>query len=657
MNVTRHGGVFYRKDSQTSNRIGESLAAHFSRLDPCGTIRSARMRDVVMAGAASSSLSATSQPLAAEDNVLLTWDGRLDNGSRIAADSKLEPHETCEDAALVARAYSALGSDLWPALVGDYAVACWDSVTRQLYLARDPFGTRPLYYYIDDSTAIWCSELTYLSEFLGEALQLDDEFIASYLLASETPERTPYRNISSVRPGYVTIIGKEEVSHRQLWNAASCAEVRLGSDAEYEARFHELFAQSVRRRLRIPGAAVAELSGGLDSSSVVCMAHQLSGEDREAREKITTVSYLYDGSETADEREFIAEVERLRGVDTHFIRDHNAVPVSSAPEAPRPCGLDLFRDTYEALQEIIERANASILLSGFGGDEITLNEEIFCPDLISLLKGGKPLAAFRSTRRWAQARKTTTARLLWTSGIWPLLPRRLQRALAPRTLFPKSWMGPALLARRRMSEQQVDQGPRRLSDVAQRRQCKALNRAVSFTSQCYHREQGCGDVTYPFLDRCLIDFMIGIPADQKLRPTENRSIHRRGMKGVLPDKIRLRKTKQGADEPLLRALSRNGSALLEIFRNAEVHKRGYIEGEAFLGELNRARHGICGFSAALARVLSLELWLQAYSRQGRPAKGGSPVSAVPVAQHVPQPRRAVAHVPHHEFVEAATERR
>lgn len=622
MNVTRHGGVFYRKDSQTLNRIGEGLEAHLSRLDPRGSIRSARARDVVMSVTAPSGLASSTRPLEAEDKVLLAWDGRLDNRSSITAACKLEPHDVREDAVLVAQAYSALGPELWPTLVGDYAVACWDSATRQLYLARDPFGTRPLYYYIDASTAIWSSELSYFVEVLGGTADLDEEYIAAYLLGVEAPGKTPYCKISSVRPGYVIAVGTDAVCHRQLWNAASCSDVRLRSDADYEARFRELFAQSVERRLRVPGTAIAELSGGLDSSSIVCMADYLTGRGQNVDGKIPTVSYVYDGSQGSDECSFVADVERFRNISTHLIEDRNIVPLFATPTACLPSFAHLFHDTFRRLRQIVQSLDASILLCGLGGDEITLSEMTLCPDLSVLFKRGAFFGAIRVAQVWAQAHKTTTAEVLWTSGISPLLPTRLQTALTPSTLFPKPWMGPALLGRVKKRPAETD-SPRVL-DLVRTHQCKQLSVAASVTSQCHYREQGCCDAAYPFLDRCLIEFLIGIPAGQKLRPTETRSLHRRAMKGILPENIRLRETKQGPAEPMLRALARDWPDLLNIFGNAEVHKQGYINGNSFLGDLIRAKHGICRFTGSLSRVLSLELWLRAHSRQRRRTTMGEP---------------------------------
>lgn len=559
-------------------------------------------------------LALPTQPVSDDNKVLLAWDGRLDNRSSIAAACEWHD-EGVEDAPLVAKAYSALGPALWSRLIGDYALACWDPVTRQLYLARDPFGTRPLYYYIDDSMAIWCSELSYFVEHFGGAPELDKEYLASYLLATEDHGKTPYRGIFAIRPGHVTCISEQNVSHRRFWSAESCDEVRLESDADYEARFRELFTQSVERRLTMPGVSIAELSGGLDSSSIVCVADQLSGVLGKDVGKIATVSYLYDGSRTSDERRFIREVEQFREARTLFLEDHNIVRLSPSM-AFRPSCLELFHDMFAGLQRTLESLGASSLLSGFGGDQVTLNEEVLCPDLISLMKRGKPFAAFRAAKNWANAHKATTMELLWTGLVGPLMSICLRRPQIPSTIFPRSWMGPVLVERLGRPERGVNRQPAGLLfDVVRGQQRKLLDEAISFTSQCYYREQGCCDVSYPFLDRCLVEFLIGIPAGQKLRPTESRSIHRRAMKGVLPEAIRLRKSKQGPDESLLRGLSRTWSDLVHMFSDAEVSKLGYIHGESFLRELFRAKHGLCSATPSLLRVLSLEFWLRGRERR------------------------------------------
>jgi asparagine synthase (glutamine-hydrolysing) len=615
MNVTRHGGIFSRQGVHNLNTDRSDLEGHLSGLDTRGTIRSARTTDVAMSIIGTSDVLLPTQPLDAGNGVILTWDGRLDNRSSIAAACELKPDNGINDAGLVAKAYSRLGPALWSSLIGDYALACWDAATKQLYLVRDPFGTRPLYYYIDDSIALWCSELSYFVERFGNALELDKEYLASYLIAIEDHGRTPYRGILSVRPGYVTCINGQNVTDCQFWNAASSGEVRMGSDADYEARFRELFAQSVERRLRVPGVSIAELSGGLDSSSIVCTIDRLSGMVGKNVRKIATVSYLYDGSRTSDERRFIKEVEQFREARTIFLEDHNMMRPAAAT-ALRPSCLDIFDDMFRGLQGMVESLDASSLLSGFGGDQVTLNEEVLCPNLFSLIKRGKLFAAFLAGRNWAHAHRTTTMELFWTGFVRPLLSVCLQKPLTPRTAFPKSWMGPVLRARLELQKRVVNPQPlERLFNPVRAQQCTMLDEAAAFTSQCYYREQGCGDVTYPFLDRCLVEFLIGIPAEQKLRPTETRSIHRRAMKGVLPEAIRLRKSKQGPDESLLRSLSHNWTDLLDMFANAEVCRLGLIHGDSFLRELVRAKHGLCSGTASLLRVLSLEFWLRARERR------------------------------------------
>lgn len=505
---------------------------------------------------------------------------------------------------------------------------------------------------------LWCSELTYFLDLLGNNVELDNDYMASYLMATEPQGKTPYRQVACVQPGYVTVVGVKDVTHRQLWSAASCISVTLESDADYEERFRELFAQSIQRRLRVPEVTIAELSGGLDSSSVVCMADRLLDASGTWKGKLQTVSYLHDGSRGADERYFIAEVEQSRNVETHLIQDRNIVPLSAARTTYLPSFASLFSETYKSLREIMESINASVLLCGLGGDEVGLSETSICPNLSRLFKRGHFLKALRASRTWAQAHKTTMAEILWTSAISPLLPIGLQRVPTPGPLFPASWMGPALATRLKSWQRHVKQGRAgRLADPVRRQQSDLLKAAASVTSQCSYRAHGCGDVTYPFLDRCLIEFLIGIPADQKLRPTESRSIHRRAMKDILPEKIRLRKTKQGPGEPLLRALARDWQAVLNIFQTSELHKRGFIDCQSFLPDLIRAKHGICPFTASLARILSLELWLRAHgSERSHTMMDKRRQFSYPPATPIHDGAERFDSV-HHSFVEASTKRR
>ena len=87
----------------------------------------------------------------------------------------------------------------------------------------------------------------------------------------------------------------------------------IGSDAEYEEHFRSVFAQSVRRRLRSDSPILAELSGGMDSSSIVCMADEIISRGQLATPRLDTLSYYDDSEPNWNERPYFSQVEEKRG--------------------------------------------------------------------------------------------------------------------------------------------------------------------------------------------------------------------------------------------------------------------------------------------------------------------------------------------------------
>lgn len=113
MNVTRHGGVFYRQDFPTSDQNDTHPGVHLSSIDLSASVRTVRSTDVIMSVSASRGGACSLQSVAVGDNVLLAWDGRLDNRSQIKKESKLDFDSVSDDdAVLLAKAYLARGHEL-----------------------------------------------------------------------------------------------------------------------------------------------------------------------------------------------------------------------------------------------------------------------------------------------------------------------------------------------------------------------------------------------------------------------------------------------------------------------------------------------------------------------------------------------------------------
>ena len=133
--------------------------------------------------------------------------------------------------------------------------------------------------------------------------ELDRDYAASFLMRGRAPGRTPYRGIFPAPTGEAILMGAQgEQSHR-FWDVPADRELHLAGDREYEEGLLHLFREAVDVRTRPHARVCAELSGGLDSSSVVSMAAQLGAD-------LTTVSFSVPGS---NDQKFIDAVERSVG--------------------------------------------------------------------------------------------------------------------------------------------------------------------------------------------------------------------------------------------------------------------------------------------------------------------------------------------------------
>jgi len=309
------------------------------------------------------------QPLVSSDGHILCWDGRLDNREDLISILRYELSEDYTDVAIVSASYRRWGNDFLPKIIGDFALSLWDSNTHTLLLARDLAGPRPLFYRSNKERIIWSSELSVLLDLAEGGLELEDEYVATYLIGRSEPGLTPYKGIRAVPPGNVIILRNGQFQIRRFWGLDPKHEIHYKSDAEYEEYFVHLFREAVRCRLRVDGPVWAQLSGGLDSSSIICMANEiLTSGDSEAS-KLETVSYVYDESTSSDERDFIRCVEEKRGRVGHYLREEDYPPLASFPDDSRvsfPDFLDCFVDRHRALCDAMRADGARVLLTGHG---------------------------------------------------------------------------------------------------------------------------------------------------------------------------------------------------------------------------------------------------------------------------------------------------
>jgi len=245
------------------------------------------------------------QPYVCVSGTVITWDGRLDNRAELINRLRDSSSIDFTDVAIVAAAYEKWGGGCFAHLIGDWALSIWNPVERSLLLAKDPIGTRHLYYSFDKNQITWSTILDPLVRFAGKTFEICEEYIAGLFAVFHAAHLTPYIGIHAVPPSASVFLqpGKHIVS--KYWDFDPEKRIRYRTDAEYEDSFRTVFAEAVRRRLRSDRPILAELSGGMDSSSIVCMADSIIARGAAESPRLDTISWYNDSHHNLDERHII----------------------------------------------------------------------------------------------------------------------------------------------------------------------------------------------------------------------------------------------------------------------------------------------------------------------------------------------------------------
>ena len=333
----------------------------------------------------------------------LTFDGRLDNHQDLASLLNI-PLETA-DSQIVLASFEHWGEGCFAKFVGDWALALWSASDRVLYLARDHAGTRSLYFEQSSQCLTWSTSLeTFFVD--GVKRNLDETYMAHYLSCQPLQGRTPYAGIRMVpaahylkfRNGVIV-----QVAHWQ-WMVKEIAHYK--ADAEYEEHFFSLFRQSVERRTGDGAPILAQLSGGMDSSSIVCMSDYIRrSAGAGGPDLLDTLSFYDDHEPELDEMPFVRTVEKQRGrrgihMESSYA-ERTFLAVNSTEARYLLPGADSSSFSREQrLGEAIGTDKYRVMLSGTGGDEVMGGVPTPLPELGDHLLSGAAMRLMKQGIAW-----------------------------------------------------------------------------------------------------------------------------------------------------------------------------------------------------------------------------------------------------------------
>lgn len=551
------------------------------------------------------------QPYISRRGFILTWDGRLDNREELIPELQSELETDPTDVAIVGAAFDCWETDCFRRFVGDWAVSVWSPEKRELVFGVDYMAVRHIFYYSKQNQIWWSTDLSPLVLLSGDRFHIDDNYIAGYFAHEPDAHLTPYREIREVPPGQFVRIRNAEARVERHWRFNPTSRIRHKTDAEYEEHFRHIFRQSVRRRLRSDSPVLAELSGGLDSSSIVCMADEIGGHSEGTFPRVETISY-YDNSEpNGDDWMYFRKIEEKRGkigIHIDVSRFGTECPSFESHEFSALPGVFGGGQRLGDEAHLIPGGACRRVISGMGGDEFLggiSDPRAHLADLIIQLRF-KSLA--EQLIAWSLVRRKPWLQLLYQSLIG-ILPTSLGRYLV-REAKIEPWIRKDFARRTRMTIKQLDVEEHFGLWLPSRRSCITgvllmARKLAKFPVEA----SALGETTYPFLDRNLIEFVLSIPASQMLRPGERRSLMSRSLIGIVPKEILSRRTKQlGVRTPML-ALTNHWPQLQQMYQASISSSLGYVNAVSLLNTVRDAQAGKVIPLIRLLRAISLEYWL------------------------------------------------
>ena len=520
----------------------------------------------------------------------LTADARIDNREDLIRQLDLAAEDPLllPDSRLILLAYARWGEDCAERLIGDFAFALWDGRRRNLFCARDPFGIKPFYYGFRNSRFLFASELRGILCLEDVPRELNEEMIANYLaLDFEDKEITFYQGLFRLPAAHAMRVDHQGLHLRCYWKPDPVRELQLNSDSEYAEAFREVFAEAVRCRLRSAFPVGSMLSGGMDSSSITCMARDLLAREGQGG-TLKTFSATFDHLPDVDEQRYQNAVIAAGGIEPHLVPMDGLGPLEKYLEGQRYgehpyAGMNYCLNW--GLHQQMRDQGVRVVLDGHGGDD-TVNHGFFY--LTELARSLRIVKFLKECRACAQMRDLPVS-TFWRDGLRPIIPgsllslwRRARSKREPEDPLSAIPIAPGLLKRTGVGERIRHAGSTtdKTSTLRQAHARAFSSGLIAFVFEALNKlSHGHSLVTrYPFYDRRLVEFCVSLPPEQKLCNGWTRMVLRRAMQGILPPEIQWRPGKTSVSSHFNEMLlGKERQLLLQTVERVSPHIAEYVD--------------------------------------------------------------------------------
>lgn len=572
------------------------------------------------------------QPMCNENGTIwITYNGEIYNYIELGQDLKSKGHifRSKTDTEVIIHAYEEWGVECIQKFNGMWAFAIWDDRKKRLFCARDRMGIKPFYYYFDKERFLFASEIKALLVNAFIERRPNDQIIWDYLVNEyvDHTEDTFFSDIKQLLPAHYLLIENKDLSIYRYWDLDPNKTLSDITDSEAAKQFYELFEESIRLHLQSDVPLGTCLSGGLDSSSIVCMVNRflytngLASKELIGQRQKTFSSCFED--KRFDERDFIQKVVKQTKVDAKYVFPDGTDLLDSMDtmiwhqDEPFP-SVRLLAQWQ--VMKLAKENGITVLLDGQGGDELLAGYHFFFqPYFEYLLKTFKLNSLVKEIRFYSNLYKR------------PKIPifKDLLRFVIPDTILKLrkyilnkmendknicSWINKDFSEQyknKTSSSSSLLKDPFKLCiyKYLTKYRLPSLLRYEDRNSMAFSLE-----ARVPFLDYRLVEFTFSLPNIQIVRNGMTKFVLRNAMRNLIPEMIRNRTDKMGFVVPEDYWLQKlNKKQMLDIFTSRNFLQRGYFNHSQLLKHYELYCSGQEGLNASLVwRWVNLELWFRKF---------------------------------------------
>jgi asparagine synthase (glutamine-hydrolysing) len=503
----------------------------------------------------------------------------------------------------ITEAYRRYGHKLSEHLLGQFCAAIADHEKKQVVLIQDSLGLRTIYYQtLSPARVVLASDLRTM-QVAAPNMELDQAYFLYFLsFGARLSGRTPYARIGRLAMGETLVLKAGSKVRCYPWRPSN--ESGRPTDDNPE-RVRDLVERAVLSALPREGNVLAELSGGLDSSSVLCAAFPF-------RPDIQALTFVSGSNRSSDDPLYSEMVVRhLGNVRWHSFDQDPYPPFAMEPAlAEVEPGSEIRSALRSAYYGLLRSAKIDVVLTGGGGDQVfgsTDAAPIYIADKLRTLNFA---GAWRESARWRHNGNTLRSESFW---VWHYGVKAAWRHARGRSLvytlsrMKAPWLSDFVL--RQTKDVSPSQIIHRLTLPSRQHYWEMLMRLAENESTAPNLGASA-QFRLPLLYRPLAEYMIRLSAKYRRGELGDRMLQREAVKGLLPEAVRLRRDK-GTNQVLReQSFVENPSWTDSLLDNPLIAQFGWVRPSAWAEAVARARFGLVSHPMAFDAAMCVERWLR-----------------------------------------------